>query len=284
MSNQFTSRMLSLLVVALILQTPSSANEADRGIKRTDSNSPGKVAEFFRGIDEELLEVKFIPQDAWKANVLVRNNTDEFLHVQLPDAFAAVPVLAQFGNQGGQNLGDQNFGGNDGFGGGGGGGQSQGVGGGFNAGQGQGQGPGMGQAGFQAGGLMRIPPGKTRKLKATTVCLEHGKPEPNPRIEYRIIPIDQFTDDERVAKLCAQLAQGEIRQKAAQATAWHLANGLSWTRLAGINRMESRYLGHLKMFNKKDLKDAETFVASVTPSTDSDSESSIEGTSESASE
>lgn len=274
MSNQFNSRMLALLVVALILQTPSSAIEADRGIKQTDSNSPGKVAEFFRGIDEELLEVKFIPQDAWKANVLVRNNTDEFLHVQLPDAFAAVPVLAQFGNQGGQNFGGQNFGGNDGFGGGGGGGASQGVGGGFNA--GQRQGPGMGQAGFQVGGLMRIPPGKTRKLKATTVCLEHGKPEPNPRIEYRIIRIDQLTDDQRVAQLCAQLALGEIKQKAAQAAAWHLANGLSWTRLAGINRMQSRYLGNVKMFNKRDLKDAEAFVASVTPSTDSDSESASE--------
>lgn len=110
---------------------------------------------------------------------------------------------------------------------------------------------------------MRIPPQKTRKMKATTVCLEHGKPEPNPRIQYRILPINQFSDDARVAQLCEQLAAGKVSQNTAQAAAWHLANRLTWQRLASINRVESRYRGNIKFFKANELKQAQQFVASI---------------------
>ncbi len=257
MLNRVFPQTLALLVFALSVQTDSQAVELNRGI----SHSTGRVAGLFRGIDEHLIDVTFIAQDAAKANVLVRNNTNEVLHIQLPSAFAAVPVLAQFGNGGGQN-----FAGLDGLGGQGqGGGAAQSVGGGINAGQGQGMGLGQGMQGqgMQFGGLMRIPPGKTRKLKASIVCLECGKPEPNPRLAYRIIPIESFSSDERVARLCARLGRGEIEQNTAQAAAWHLANGLTWNQLANINRLESRYLGIVPMFTKTDLDHAKSLVASM---------------------
>ena len=265
MTNRNVSMLMSILLVAVTIPTQLRGVELDQSRRDADSNTNGRVAELFRAVDENLIDAKFIPQNAAKANLLLRNNTNEVLHIQLPQAFAAVPVLAQFGNVGGQNVG-----GNDGFnGGGGGGGASQGVGGGVNAGQGQGPGMGQGQ-GLQFGGLMRIAPGKTRKMKASTVCLEHGKPDPNPRIAYRLIPIEQFSDDVRVARLCAQLARGEIKQKPAQAAAWHLANGLSWDRLAKVNRLQSRYLGSIPYFSKRELKDARTLTASLQVPTDSD--------------
>jgi hypothetical protein len=254
-----TPKPNQLYLVALILLCcgPLAAQESVKAVELFDAMNSGQVA------------VKFIPANAAKANVLIENKTDRVLQVELPDAIAAVPVLAQFDQGFGQNGGAQN-----------GGGQTQGVGGGFNGGNGQGQGNGFGNGGgnqfgqgnqFGAGGggngrgmgFMRIAPKKTRKLTARTVCLEHGKPDPNPRIAYRMIPIEEFTDNVKVAELCRQLGRGEIAQKTAQAAAWHFANGLTWEKLAGINRLESRYLGNIKFFQRAELKRAKEFTESL---------------------
>jgi hypothetical protein len=224
-------------------------------------------------MDAGQVAVKFIPANAAQANVLIENMTDRVLHIEVPDAIAAVAVLAQFGQDPGRNGG-----------GGGGGGGAQGVGGAMNfggpnaafngqAGNGFGNGGGnkFGPGGGQGNGMgfMRIAPEKTRKLTARTVCLEHGKPDPNPRIAYRMIPIDKFTDNDKVAELCRQLGRGELGQKAAQAAAWHLANGLSWEKIAGINRIESKYLGNIKFFQPQELTRAKEFVKSLsTPTND----------------
>ena len=223
-----------------------------------------QTVDLFDAIDAGQIAVKFIPANAAKANVLIENITMQVLHVELPDAIAAVPVLAQFGQAQGQN-GGQNGGGvgSQGVGGGlNGGGQGQGFGnGGGNVGRGGGQGDGFGM------GFMRIGPEKTRKLTANTVCLEHGKPDPHPRIAYRMIPIEKFTDNPQVVELCRQLGRHEIAQKSAQAAAWHLANGLSWEKLASINRLESRYLGNIKFFKPTELKRAKEFVESLSTDT-----------------
>ena len=220
------------------------------------------IPDLFQAANDDLLAVRFIPKNAVAATVLVTNKTNQFLDVQLPDAFAGVPVLAQFGqNFGGQNAGGQNggvrgfdFGGQNN-----GGGNTQAVGGAFNGG---GQGQGMQ---FGGGGAMRIPPGRTLKLKATTVCLEHGKREPNPRIAYKLIPIEGVTTDKRVASLCGQLSRGEVKQNTAQAVAWYLVNGLSWKQLAKVNRIESRYLGNVPMFTTRELNKARAVVAALAP-------------------
>jgi hypothetical protein len=75
-------------------------------------------------------------------------------------------------------------------------------------------------------------PGKTRVFRFATVCLEHGKPEPSARMPYRMIALDTWSDEPRLAFVMECLASGVITQKVAQAAAWHIANGLSWERLA----------------------------------------------------
>ena len=82
------------------------------------------------------------------------------------------------------------------------------------------------------GGMMNVPPEKTRKFKVRWVCLEHGKKDPKPRVPYKIVPLDSFTDDSEVIELCTMLGRGELNQRAAQAAAWHLANDMSWLQLA----------------------------------------------------
>ncbi len=226
-----------------------------------------QTVDLFEAMEAGQVAVKFIPANAAKANVLIENMTDQVLHIELPDAIAAVPVLAQFGQDPGRN--------------GGGGGGAQGVGGAMNfggpnaafngqAGNGFANGGGnkLGGGGQGNGmGFMRIAPEKSRKLTARTVCLEHGKPDPNPRIAYRMIPLDKFTDNDKVALLCRQLGRGELGQKTAQAAAWHLASGLSWEQIAGINRIESKYLGNIKFFQPQELTRAKEFVKSLSSPT-----------------
>lgn len=81
-------------------------------------------------------------------------------------------------------------------------------------------------------GTFPLQPHKTRTFRFATVCLEHGKPEPSPRIPYRLERLDSFSGDPRLAFVIDGLASGAVSQKVAQAAAWHIANGLPWERLA----------------------------------------------------
>ncbi len=257
---------LCLLLTLLLMPTDTLAEQQPPNDPTSDAVG------LFRAMDAGQIDVRFIPLDAADANLLIANKTDRVVHLRLPNAFAAVPVLAQF---------DQGFGQGQAAGGGGGGNNApQSVGGGVNAGGNQGFGnQGFGNAGNvggggnggrqgqgfgRVGGFMRIPPRSTRKLTATTVCLEHGKAEPNPRIKYRMIPIAEYTADQRVARLCEQLATGDIQQNTAQAAAWHLTGDLSWDKLSRLNRVESKYRGNIRFFTAQELRAAKDAVASVT--------------------
>ncbi len=81
-------------------------------------------------------------------------------------------------------------------------------------------------------GMMNVPPEKVAQLNVTTVCLEHGKREPRSTVPYEIEPLDNLTTVPGVRELCQMLGGGQIDQRAAQAAAWHLNNGMSWETLA----------------------------------------------------
>ncbi|GAA5507044.1 hypothetical protein [Novipirellula caenicola] len=246
------------------------------------ANEPAVSIALFEAIDSKQVSVQFIALDANRANVLIENNTNHVLHLELPDAIAAVPVLAQFGFGGQQQAG---FGAAQGQAGQSGGNQS--VGGGFQQGGQQGGNAfgnnfgnvGGGNARQNDGfgmGFMRIAPQKTRKLVATTVCLEQGKPEPNAKVKYRMVPIEQYTQDARLIELCRQLALKNVSQNVAQAVAWHYANGLTWEKLGKLNRIESRYLGNVPMFRAQELKDAKTLAEALETSHGENSQSQLE--------
>ena len=140
--------------------------------------------------------------------MLIENKTDKPLTVKLPDAFAGVPVL-----------GAERRGG---------------------AGRRRRRQPRRGRraaawaaAGAAwAAGMFNVPPEKIAQFKVATVCLEHGKAEPRAGIPYEIKPIESVTDKPEVQELCRMLGTGQINQRAAQAAAWHLNNGMSWQELA----------------------------------------------------
>ena len=174
-------------------------------------------AGLFEAMDAGQIDVKIIPQNATKANVLIRNLTDKPVELRLPKAFASVPILAQ-GMMGGMG--------------------------------------GMGGGGGMGMGLQRIAPEKMQKLTVTMVCLEHGKKDPNPRMAYKMVPIEQFTQKADVRVLCEALGYGQVTQNTAQAAAWHMMDGLSWNELAAKNRVESKYLGNIRWFSPFELRTA----------------------------
>ncbi|MEX0671304.1 MAG: hypothetical protein WD060_12705 [Pirellulales bacterium] len=162
-----------------------------------------------------LVELKFIPNDSRSAQVVVTNRSDRPLTLRLPEGFAGVPVLAQFQNQqqGGAGFGAGGIGGTP---------QNVGGGGGQNAGMG---------IGGQGGGPFSLPPERTKTLRVATVCLEHGKREPSPRVTYRMEPLEACSSDPRLQDVVSALADGRISQKVAQAAAWHISSGRSWEQL-----------------------------------------------------
>lgn len=204
-----------LAATAAVVLLPSWAT-ADRAAK---NGPPQATVEMFSAVEEGQIEVKVIPKDSTEVRLLVKNKTDQPLRIQLPAAFAAVPVLAQLDAGLGDGL-------NSGSGGGGGG---QALGGGLGGGM---MGGGMGGGGM-GGGFFNVPPERVGQMKLTTVCLEHGKPEPRPAMKYEIKPIEQYTNKAELQELCRMLGRGMLPQRVAQVAAWHLANGMSWEELAG---------------------------------------------------
>ena len=221
--------LLVVLTLACFLTSASAADIESASPKPAGTGAKRKVeltqVEMFSAMESGEIEVTFIPKDATEATVLFRNKTGKPVAIKLPDAFAGVPVLAQFGMGGCGGMGGMGMG----MGG------MQGMGGGMGGMMG---GMGMGgMGGMGMGGFMNVAADKVGKLKVPLVCLEHGKKDPNPRVKYEIKPIETFTENQRVAEICKMLGRREIPQNAAQAAAWNLANGVSWNELASKDRV-----------------------------------------------
>ncbi len=249
-----------ILVVMLAVScglTTLQADAAKRSKPIDKAKNALKTIEMFSGMSSGALDVKFIPQSSKSANVLITNKSDAPLRIELPSAFAGVPIHRQMGmgGMGGMGGGMGGMGGGMGGMGGGMGGQGMGGGmGGMGGGMG-GMGGGMGgMGGMGGGGMFNLEPGKVRKIHVTTVCLEHGKPEPRPKMKYKIIPIRSFTQDAQVVELCKMVGTGKISQTAAQAAAWHITDGLTWEQLA--NKIGIKHLNGMKepFFSSRDIQ------------------------------
>ena len=245
----------------------STAKKAEKAAK-----SEAKSIELFAAMEQGLLNVNFIGKDATDANLIFKNNGPDPLNIVLPTTFGAVPVLAQgLGGVGGGGLGGGGLGGG-GLGGGGlgGGGGGQGVGGGFGGGGGGLGGGGLGGGGLGGGGgggagfgggLFRVEPDRPRKMTVATVCLHHGKPDPNPRMKYKLVRLAEVNESPVIEGICYGLATGKVSQNVAQAAAWHVANGLTWDELVRKPRVVSEYTGIEMFFSRLEVQAAMRLTA-----------------------
>ena len=234
-SRRLCCALFAALLVFAGITTPVATADS---LADTAENAPREV-ELFAAMERGEVDVVLIPRDSKKVTIQVANKTDKPLSVRLPAAFAGVPVLAQlFPPPGGGPLAP----------GGGGAPQALGV-------------PGGGGANPLFGGVMNIPPGKIVKVKRPEVCLEHGKPEPGPRIAYRIAPLEEATGDAGVRELLTHYACDSSNQRIAQLAAWHFANDMTWRQLDAltikhINRQVTRQFSRDEILAARKLVEA----------------------------
>ncbi len=196
----------------------------------------------FDGMHDGTIYVKVVPQNSNGGTIYIENPTNKPVTVDMPDAFVAVPVLRQFGGGGGA-------GGRGGAGGAGGG---QAMGGGMG-----GMGGGMG--GMGGGGMFSIPPEHTAKLPFHSVCLEHGKTDPDVTMNYTVIPVKQYSDNPDLSALLSMIGKTSIDPQVAQAAAWNLASNLSWQDLANKHSPEVGFTDQL-YFSSQALYQAQQLV------------------------
>lgn len=219
----------------------------------------------FEGMDAGQLESKVVAKDATGGVVLISNTTDQPLTVELPESFAMVQVLNQLGGGGFGGGGLGGGGGGLGGGGGQGGGGNQAGGGGFGGGGAGGGGlGGGGQGGLGGGGgqgFFSIPPERTVKVPYVSACLNHGKADPNPRIEYKLIRVSEYTEDPILAELITMVGTGRLDQKSAQAAIWTRTDNMSWQQLS---EKHSYNLGKVEyFFNPKNITEGQAILTTA---------------------
>ena len=273
--SSFLVLAISFSVAAPVLRSDETAEKTVKTIgtesKKTKKGSSKKAdvkaVEMFQAMEQGLISVDYIGKDATVANLIFKNKGEVPLDIVLPATFGAVPVLAQ-GMMGGMGGGMGGMGGGMGGMGGGMGGMGGGMGGqGMGGGMG-GMGGGMGGMGGGMGGMMRVEPDRPRKFTVPTLCLTHGKADPNPRMKYKVVRLTEVNDSPVIAEFCKALSAGKVGQNTAQAAAWHVANGLTWEELVRKPRVISDYTGVEMFFSRYEVQAAMRFTALATVQAD----------------
>jgi hypothetical protein len=247
------------LACGLIVSASSRANAAESASATAPAISASAVTDLFEAEERQLVSLRYIPNDAKSAQIIVTNRTRRPLTLRLPASFAGIPVLAQMGG-----MGMGGGGGQAGFAAGGIGGGPQATGGGGGMG-GQGMnGMGGGGMGMGGGGAFSIPPERSRTFRVPTVCLEYGKREPSSRMPYKLGRAETFSSDPKLAVVLESLGRGELSQKVAQAAAWHIANGLTWEKLAAEKIDHAGGIPDEPYFSQAELLAAHRVVAVAT--------------------
>lgn len=251
-------RAISLFPALAILVLAESAHAgSDRVITSPKFDAGAKQVELFAGMKDGTFETKVIPLGPQGGNLLIRNTTTEPLTVKMPQSFVAVQVLKQFqpGGPGGNNNQNAQPGG----------GQQQAVGGGA---QGNNQpnanpfGNGNGPGNAPGNGFFSIPPERTIKVSYVSACLEHGKADPTPRANYKLVTTEDYTKDQTLQAVITMVASGRLDQQSAQAAVWHCAGDMSWKELE--RKYVQTVLGKVPYFKPKELQLARTIVDTAT--------------------
>lgn len=235
------ARRLTLVAgCAAIAMSVGLTGAVKRPIKKLGYDPSARSVELFEGLDAGDLEATVIMKNPFEGNVFLENKSDLPITVKLPPSVATVHIL----KQGGMGMGM-------------GGGGMGGMGGGGMGGGGMG---GMGGG----GGFFSIPPEKVAQVPLNTVCLEHGKADPNPRMHYKLVKAEEYTVDPELRELLLIVASNKFDKKALQAAAWHITDKMSWDELA--KKSSRRAVGGLPpvfFFNRDEITAARQIVAQV---------------------
>jgi hypothetical protein len=247
---------IALSAPRLIVAATNADAAANNATPATISNN-ASATDFFDAVESGQLGAKLLVFNDHAARLILTNNTKQPLNLKMPEAFAGVPVMAQFGG-GGVGGGGARGGGGRTTTGGGGGQQSIGGGGGAFGGGGGGLGGGGG------GGFFSVPAEKIQKLDFPVLCLDHGLREPSTATAYKIVPAEAVLDRGPVVELLKAFGRGELKHQAAQAAAWNLNNGMSWNQLAAKLDGTRRSLRRSPYFTADDIRTGMSYAAAAT--------------------
>jgi hypothetical protein len=259
MAMHASSRCVAVCLSLCLLALPAEA--AKQPIKKLTLDPQAPAVDLFAAIEEGTIETTVIARSSNEANLFVTNNSSAPLSVKIPPAVVAVQVLKQaFGQPGGvRNQGQ----GNNGPGQGGNMGQAQSVGGGMNGNMfGNGQQNNMNGNGPTIG-FFSVPSHKTVQVPLKTVCLSHGRPDPRPRMKYKLVKLEDYTSDAALQETLKLVATSESDLQSLQAAVWHLTDKMSWKDLRA--KQIERLGGHepLPYFSDSQIEDAEALIDRV---------------------
>ena len=233
----------NFLIVTAILS--AAVYSAPSEIRAKESEEGAAKVELFDAIDQGLVEVKLKQNGALEGNLTVKNLSGQPLEIDVPSAFAAVPVAQMMammgggGNGGGMMMmammggaadpekGKMGIGATHSALSGGASSGNQSVGGSSRG----GMGGVRGGRGGRGGGWF-VAPEKTVREKIRTVCLEHGKNDPYGGQEYALVPLDTITVNKTTYALVEMLGDDSVDQMALQAAVWNQENGVSMDELS----------------------------------------------------
>ncbi|MGE5193636.1 MAG: hypothetical protein ACM3U2_14165 [Deltaproteobacteria bacterium] len=266
----FSRRVVVCVAVCLAAASVAVAKQPIKKLKHDPKVPPVAL---FDAMEAGTVETAVIARDSHEASLFVTNKSDAPVTVQMPKAVVAVQVLKQF-------FGQQNRGGNTGPGMPGGnttgGAQPMGMGmqnnlgnnmpGGMNNFQGNGFnniGVGNGNGNGPGGGFFTVPPQKTVQVPMMGVCLAHGKPDPSPRMTYKLVKLEDYTTDPALHETLKRFAAGETDLQTAQAAVWHLTDKMSWQDLREKQIERLWGLDPLPYFSDSQIDDAEKLIRQV---------------------
>jgi hypothetical protein len=91
----------------------------------------------------------------------------------------------------------------------------------------------------KAGRTYKLHPKKYILETVRTVCLEHGKADPTPKMKYEMRPLSDVTQRKEVQVLCELRGNDAVHPDVLQAATWNLNNDMSWD---DLNAKEIRSL------------------------------------------
>ena len=104
-----------------------------------------------------------------------------------------------------------------------------------------------------------VPVGQRVEIAIPAVCLNYGMPTPTPRDKFELMDVNDYSRDPRVRKALRSLATLGTSHGVAQATMWHLCNGVPFEFMGSSKG---------KVVNVHEVALAARFVAAVDASGD----------------
>jgi len=259
--SRIASHLLRPTLASALCLTLLCLMGAGRGsIVKLTLDSDARVVDLFDGQEQGQFEIRVVAMNPHEGKVFITNQTDKPLTVAVPKAVVGVHVLPQVGNNSGNGFFGSSGNANQ---------TTNGA-----SGQGQSVGGNLSPVGSNGSffpnstagknnsppgnGFFSIPPDKTVQLGLSSVCLNHGRPNPNSGMKYRLVRVESHTSDTVLQQLLEDYSP-RTNKDARQAAAWHLANGFSWKQLANLTEQPIPSVA-VPLFTKSQISAARELV------------------------